>query len=342
MKLLIEAIKFNFWYKIVLGCIIGLLSIKTEMYGVCPADVYVIDFLCNVFGCFMIWTGSDFITKSLDQKYSWQFEPVKRSIMMIVWNIIFILISLLILMEVLSLIIGKQFNWNFYLISVVSTVFITLIINLIFIINDLYKFWNISMYEAEVLRKENMRSQLETLKNQVNPHFLFNSLNTLVSVIDEDTKTAKEFVLKLSQVYRYSLQNREKDVVKICEELNFLSAYNYLLAIRYGDNLHFRIDVPENIKSGGIPSLVLQILVENCIKHNVISTDKPLLIEIYTEQNALIVRNNYQPKKIKVESEKIGLENTMNRYKLLGEKEIEVLQTNEYFTVKLPVIDINP
>ncbi|MEM6965993.1 MAG: histidine kinase [Bacteroidota bacterium] len=195
-----------------------------------------------------------------------------------------------------------------------------------------------SIQEKELLQKENIRSQLEGLKNQVNPHFLFNSLNTLTYLIPEDPDKAVNFVQKLSKVYRYILEIRDKKIIRISEELEFLNAYVFLLKERFGENLDIDIHIPQEYYQSKIVPLSLQILFENAIKHNIISTQRPLTIKVFVEKNKLIIKNNLQKKNQVISSTKMGLQNIKNRYQFFTDKEVDVIVTPNSFLVALPLV----
>jgi len=196
-----------------------------------------------------------------------------------------------------------------------------------------------SIREKDILQKENIQSQLEGLKNQVNPHFLFNSLNTLTYLIPEDPDKAINFVQQLSKVYRYILEIKDKKIIKIEEELQFLNSYVFLLKERFGDNLQIEIDIPkENYRKKIVP-LSLQILFENVIKHNIISTQKPLEIKVSVEKDKLIVKNNLQKKNHVASSTRMGLQNIKNRYQFFTDQEVDVIVTQNSFLVALPIVE---
>lgn len=197
-----------------------------------------------------------------------------------------------------------------------------------------------SIQEKEQLQRENIISQLEGLKNQVNPHFLFNSLNTLSYLIPEDSDRAVNFVQQLSKVYRYILEIRSKKLIPLKEELDFLHAYIFLLKERFEENLHVEINIPEPQLALQIVPLSLQILFENAIKHNIISSKKPLLIEVFVDEaGKLIVQNNLQQKKQRMDSTKVGLQNIKNRYRFFSDEAVQVFSTSTSFIVALPLID---
>lgn len=206
----------------------------------------------------------------------------------------------------------------------------------------LYHRWKETVVETERLRRENVESQLEGLRNQVNPHFLFNSLNTLIYIIPEAPERAVRFVQKLSKVYRYILEIREKKIITLEEELDFLEAYIFLLKERFGDNLQIDLHIPESLKQSQIVPLSLQILFENAIKHNIISKDKPLKIEVFAEDGHLVVQNNLQKKKQTMPSTNVGLENIRNRYAFFSAEPVEILTDTGRFRVSLPLLKYIP
>ena len=202
-----------------------------------------------------------------------------------------------------------------------------------------FQLWKTTAVEKEHLERAHLASQLEGLRNQVNPHFLFNSLNTLTYLIPEAPDKAVRFVQQLSKVYRYVLESRDDRVIPLQTELDFLQAYIFLLHERFGDNLQVEIG-NINLRNTAIVPLTLQMLFENAIKHNIISTQKPLKIEVFMEKGHLIVRNNLQKKNQVMDSTGVGLQNIRDRYRMLTEQEIEVIASQQYFTVILPDIQI--
>jgi sensor histidine kinase YesM len=193
-----------------------------------------------------------------------------------------------------------------------------------------------TLLENEALHTEYMRSRYEALKNQVDPHFLFNSLNTLNSLIKVDADKAQEYVQQLSFVFRYTLQNAE--VITLSEELKFTKAYCHLMKIRYGSNLNFEYNVDEKLYDYLIIPLSLQTLVENAIKHNVVSNKQPLTVKIDGFEDSIKVSNPIQLKKEAESGEKIGLVNLAERYKLMWKKEITATKTENTFEVTVPLM----
>ena len=194
--------------------------------------------------------------------------------------------------------------------------------------------------EKESVKRAHIQSQWEGLRNQVNPHFLFNSMNTLMNIIGTDQDLAKRFLIKLSKVYRYILESREDPLIPMKEELEFIYSYVFLQQERFKGNLKVQIDISREWIDHYIVPLSLQVLFENAIKHNVISSRRPLQIQVSVNSDGtcLEVRNNLQRKSQVIHSTKVGLENLQKRYELLTGKDIEVLETETFFAVSIPLI----
>lgn len=192
--------------------------------------------------------------------------------------------------------------------------------------------------ENEQLHAENILNQFEALKNQLNPHMLFNSLNTLQSLVRENQDKAQEYIQELSHVLRYTLQSNEFQSVSLREEMNFTSAYMFLLKMRFENNLQFIVQIDSAYEAYQLPPMAIQLLIENAVKHNEISCRKPLLISISTDKNGqLSVTNLIQPKWTKSSGTGIGLPNLIKRYRLLFKEEIQITE-DKYFTVRIPLI----
>jgi two-component system, LytTR family, sensor kinase len=192
--------------------------------------------------------------------------------------------------------------------------------------------------EREMLKRESLHAQLNALKTQVNPHFLFNNLNTLSAIIPEHPQQAVDFVQQLSKVYRHILDVKDEKSILLKDELDVLRAYAFLLKTRFGNNVNIDIKVADEKLQSRIVPLSLQLLMENAIKHNVVSADKPLKINVYAVNGTLVVSNNLQKKNQLSESTGIGLDNIRNRYKLLGDKQVMVAESDSNFTVSIPLI----
>jgi LytS/YehU family sensor histidine kinase len=197
--------------------------------------------------------------------------------------------------------------------------------------------WLDALKRERKLKEENLIFQNETLKNQVNPHFLFNSLNTLSSLIAAKPETAEWYINRLSSIYRYILENSQKDKVPLQAELVFINDYFDLHRIRDEEKILFSIQAPDADRYGILP-VSLQILIENAIKHNMATREKPLKISIWLENNHVIVKNNLQKMAVQFNSTKIGLKNLAERVRLLTGKVLIVEETNSDYTVKVPLV----
>lgn len=196
-----------------------------------------------------------------------------------------------------------------------------------------------SILEKESLKQEALQHEFDSLKNQVNPHFLFNCFNTLSSLITEDKERAEVFLNELSKVYRYLLRNNEDGLSTVEAEVRFIRSYYGLLRTRHGDALQMTIDIDKRYHPYVLPSLTLQLLVENVVKHNMLSKSHPLVIEVFTTAgNKLVVNNNLQRRTVKAPSNHVGLENIKAKYELLNQPGFQVMEDGKNFTVVLPLI----
>lgn len=199
--------------------------------------------------------------------------------------------------------------------------------------------WRENSLQAEAYKREALLNQLDVLKNQVNPHFLFNSLNSLSSLISEEPQQAEQFVDELAKVYRYLLQTNEGNLTTLDKELLFIESYYYLLKTRHQQGVQLTIDVTPDFHAQLLPPLTLQLLVENAVKHNRVQANQPLQITIdTTPEGWLRVQNNLQPKSIRMASNQVGLSNITAKYRLLDQPEPIITDTDGHFTVSLPLL----
>lgn len=228
---------------------------------------------------------------------------------------------------------------SFFLLVVSGTI-ISMLIGSLYEAIYFFSLWKKTTSEKMQLKQENLQSQFESLKNQVNPHFLFNSLNSLSSLIESDKKKAIEFIHGMSQVYRYILESNENDVTTLKNEIDFIRSYFYLLHTRFGENLKGHISIPESCMNKRLPPLTLQILIENAVKHNVVSASRPLYLRISTlTENELIVSNNLQKRSSVAASNNFGLQNINNRYELLSEPPIKITEDEYTYCVSVPLLN---
>ena len=201
--------------------------------------------------------------------------------------------------------------------------------------------WKKATVQIEEAKKEAIKSELLALKNHLDPHFLFNNLNILSSLINTENESAQSFLEKFSEVYRYLLKNKESEVIKLETELQFLEAYIYLINTRFEHQLEVKIDIDASSKEKYIPTLTIQMLVENALKHNKFSSTKKLKIEITSSKDSMTISNNYQPNDSEIHEgiTKSGLKNIEKRYELLSAKKPDVKIENEQFIVEIPLLN---
>ena len=204
------------------------------------------------------------------------------------------------------------------------------------------KNWKNAQLNSEKFQKESVKAELTALKNHLDPHFLFNNLNILSSLISKDQKLSQTYLEKFAEVYRSILSSSSEELISLKKELDFVNSYMYLLKIRFEETIQLTLEIPESSMTMHVPPLTLQMLIENAIKHNVVTEVRALKINISIRDNYLIVQNNYQPKKeVPGRSNKSGLVNIMKRYSYFTESEVQVFSNEKTFIVKVPLINIS-
>jgi len=221
-----------------------------------------------------------------------------------------------------------------YIISSLFTFIVLLIVHFVY----LYKWYQENKLKEQKIIAGSASAQFESLKNQIDPHFLFNSLNVLSSLIEENPDAAQKFTTSLSKVYRYVLEQKDKDLISVSEELQFAKTYMNLLKMRFENSITF--ELPENFENdeAKVVPLSLQLLLENCIKHNIVSEKKPLHIKIAIENGQLTIENNFQKKEVLQDRKGVGLQNIVNRYAILSKRKVLIEQNEEKFKVFLPIL----
>ncbi|WNM20330.1 2TM domain-containing protein [Flavobacterium capsici] len=225
-------------------------------------------------------------------------------------------------------------RFRYYIVSLLITIVITLIFHLIYF----YKKSQENKLKEQKVIAGTASAKFESLKNQIDPHFLFNSLNVLSSLIEENPENAQKFTTSLSKIYRYVLEQKDKELVSVEEELSFAKTYMNLLKMRFENSISYEVPTDFINPDAKVVPLSLQLLLENTIKHNIVSENKPLRIKIYIEDNYLIVENNLQKKEVLQERKGVGLQNIVNRYGLLSERKVLVEETADFFRIKIPIL----
>jgi two-component system, LytTR family, sensor kinase len=303
---------------------------------------YWISVIFSTFYTIISWNGCRYILLWMIKRYPGYELTHKRILFEFISVAIFNVIINIGLSYVVDVIIFQhpQFSWyNTLRIASLASLFM-ITISSIYEGAYFLELLKEKVVEAERLKTENLLSQYEVLKTQVSPHFLFNSLNTLITIIPENTELAVLFTEKLSEVYRYILQHRDKELVKLQTEIEFVKSYIFLLKIRFGENLKIHFNIDSQHQNIYIAPLTLQILIENAVKHNIVSSDKPLSVEIEVDKKSstILVKNNLQKRKSPEQSTKLGLQNIINRYKYLTNQTVEIISTGSYFSVALPLL----
>jgi LytS/YehU family sensor histidine kinase len=278
----------------------------------------------------------------MNRKFSWEKSPGGRFYLQIFSITFFVMLMVMGIRNIFNLLLFPSgfIRLMDELVIGIFFLFISLLLVFIDIGVHLLNKWRISQAEIERYRKENMETQFEMLRMQINPHFLFNSLNTLSSLIYQNQDTASDYVREMSSVYRYILEQRKSDIVPLSEEVKFTQSYIFMLNLRFAEKIKFELNISEWFLNKVLPPLTLQILIENAVKHNVVSQRKPLNIEIYTQSNyTLVVKNNLQPKAKGSYSSGIGLDNIKNRLEILTDRDMHVEKTDEAFIVTIPLLD---
>ena len=288
----------------------------------------------------LLWEGNLQIDCFLDKKISWITLPNERIIAQITTNLVYTILVLITSISVINYFKFGSFEvFNPKLREVfIPTLIITFLVIIIDISNHFLKSWKASLLEVEKYKTESANAQLQNLKSQLNPHFLFNNLSVLTSLVYKNQDKAAEFINELAKVYRYVLDSKNSELVPLHEELDFINHYIYLQKIRFEDRISFEINIEENKNSYLIVPMCLQMVVENTIQHNEASQANPLKVQIYTQDNFLVIENKIQLRSDEVNSSKTGLKNIELRYSFYTDEKVVISNNGEIFKVILPLI----
>ena len=288
----------------------------------------------------IIWQGNQAIDNFLNTRYTWIENAKKRLIIQSILSVVFTSITLFSLMYLLhQLRFGDGRIINRKMIEIFPpAILFTLALLAVKIGSDFFKALKKSLLEVEKYKTESTNAQLQNLKNQLNPHFLFNNLSVLTSLVYKNQDKATAFINELAKVYRYVLDTKNSELVPLQEELDFINHYIYLQKIRFEDSVLFEIKIEESKKSAYLLPMCLQMLVENTIQHNETSQANPLKILIYTENNTLVIENPIKPRSNVADSTKMGLKNIEQRYSFFTDEKVIVSNNGGIFKVILPLI----
>jgi sensor histidine kinase YesM len=289
-----------------------------------------------------LWYGNGYLMVLFRKRMSLTENPLRYfNVGLVLLSVFSILDILLVNYAWVCLIEGENLNYLFstYYYIIISELIVTLMIISFFYFQVIFRLYIKTSSNEEALKRETLALKYEALKNQVNPHFLFNSLNCLTGLVHADPDRAVKFTKQLSEIYRYVLEQKDKDVVELATEMKFVESYVFLQKTRFMEHFAVNIGIGKENQFKVIP-ISIQILVENAINHNAITEDTPLKIDIYIENDDyLVVRNNLNPKTTIKESTRIGLQNLKERYEYLTNRSFEIIKTEMEFKVKVPLIN---
>jgi two-component system, LytTR family, sensor kinase len=336
-----NAVNTHSWRTQALGILLLSLGITVlnNLDGSHQISSLLLSFFFTLLVCAALWMGNGWITDWISSKISWVEKPVLRFSLGVLAMVVYTTLIYMLIFETIEWYIGREFSSRTYWQSMIMTMVITTLISLLMHARSFLLNWRQAAIDREKLEKAHVASQYESLRNQVNPHFLFNSFNVLTELVHQDADMAERFVRQLSRVYRYVLEKRDAEVVPLQEELTFLKSFLFLQEIRQPGTL--LIEWPEGVSdSVGVPPLALQLLAENAIKHNVLDASQPLLLRLRIEQDQLVVENKLMPLLHPAAGTGLGLANLSKRYAYLSSSPVQIIKTADSFTVKLPLLKI--
>ena len=278
----------------------------------------------------------------LDKVFKDNIYAVKRIIIGFVGSFLISLFTIFLLRIFLNIIVEKKSMTDFLANETPSNYIESSIITFIILLGvhalHFYKAYNENKVKEQKIIAGTANAKFESLKNQIDPHFLFNSLNVLSSLIEENPENAQRFTTSLSKIYRYVLEQKDKELVSVDEELAFAKTYMNLLKMRFENSLFYEMPTTAISAEAKVVPLSLQLLLENTVKHNVVSEQRPLHIRIYVEGDYLAVQNDYQKKEVLQERQGVGLQNIVNRYGIISNRKVLIAQNEQTFTVKIPIL----
>ncbi|WP_136668395.1 2TM domain-containing protein [Flavobacterium sp. H122] len=341
MKISNKEIGKVFFFGIIVFIIIQLINLA---YGseIKLNNHLLISFLYTMLYTFSLGYANKAVFVLLDRIFEENRFSVKRIVIGFVASFMVSLLVIFLLRITEDVIVKKKTFADFIANESASNYVFAIVITFIVSVS-LYAFHFYRAYQENKLKEQKViagtaSAKFETLKNQIDPHFLFNSLNVLSSLIEENPDQAQRFTTSLSKIYRYVLEQKDKELVSVDEELSFAKTYMNLLKMRFENSITFELPTDFNNSEAKVVPLSLQLLLENTIKHNVVSEKKPLHIKIYIQNNYLIVENNLQKKEVLQDRKGVGLQNIVNRYGLISERKVLIEQNESVFRVMIPIL----
>ncbi|MDN4164664.1 histidine kinase [Cytophagales bacterium LB-30] len=301
---------------------------------------HLIVYAASIFNIVFIWEGFRGVNRLLNHYLPYENQLIRRIVVQLVLGLVLLLFLRYIIFTVVDWVgVNQEMNGLFRASTVIIFVLLSIGVNLVFFASYFLEQWKESIKQSERLEREKTQVQFDNLKNQLNPHFLFNALTSLNSLIFDNQQLASDFLQNLSKVYRYVLQHKDKGQVSVQTELDFIVHFIFLLETRYAEGIRFKMDVGEEARDKGIVPVTLQILVENAVKHNQVDVAKPLEIEVKSIGDYLVVSNTLRPRKLVEGSNRQGLENLKNLYRFLTERPVLIEHSDTHFMVKIPLLE---
>lgn len=291
---------------------------------------------------FLIWQGNRYMLFKLEEKYNWFINPAQKVILILGGNVFYTAPLVVVMLYIWYQISGRMVDWQVIQVTAIVCVVCVIFITHAYETTFLIKQRALDIVKGEKLDKARMQAQLEALKNQIDPHFMFNSLNSLSHLIDESPEKAKAFTASLAEVYRYILSNKEQRLVLLEDELLFLNKYLSLLQLRFGDTLHVDFALDSSTRSGFlVPPISIFMALENVVKHNEISHRAPMQVWLEQSDHYLCIKNRLKKKKTLNHSSGIGLKNLDERFKIIVGEGIVTSIDAHYFKLKLPMLALH-
>ncbi|WP_373549820.1 sensor histidine kinase [Haliscomenobacter sp.] len=338
--------KRRYWSYLFIGlfCLFGTYVRSRILVGL-PWYVYMLLFFIQFATILGIWELIIWVNRRLEVHFSLDKRPFVRILVPVLVSTTGISSVFLVTIRLFSSYFPRYANPEFLMVLGALAVASITLLNFIFFTFDFLKKLNLSQKEkatfellAAQAEREKTLMQYHNLRNQVNPHFLFNTLTSLDGLVQQDPKLASRFIRHLAKVYRYVLEHKENEVVNLQTELNFIEHYSSLLNIRYGEALQIEIDISESAKDQGIVMVTLQMLIDNALKHNIVQIDRPLYISITCQKGYLEVKNNKQIRRQIESSNGQGLAQLQQLYQFLSEKPVQILDDDLFFKVQIPLL----
>ena len=328
---------------LIITVVIALMNLIIFNNGDFSMDNVLRQIILGFIFAFGLTAANSYYYDFVNSKYSWEREPQKRLFSGAIGSF-FITMAVFTLLR--YLVVGyykEDFSIRSFLASETFGSYLLALVITIIVILSIHAFYFYRALQKREVKEQKIiagtaSARFDALKNQLDPHFLFNSLNVLTSLIEEDPDAAQKFTTSLSKVYRYVLEQKNKDLVTVNEELDFARTYVRLLKMRFEDSIIFEIPEKSGNSEAKIVPLSLQLLLENAVKHNVVTSSRPLHIKVFEDNGNLVVKNNLQEKQVVRKSSGVGLQNITQRYQILSDKRVDIQKSTKDFSVSLPML----